>query len=294
MKKDIFNTSSLISIGMPVRNNQETLAAAVQSIVNQTYPHWELLLINDGSTDETLHVAKSFTDTRIKIYSDKLSLGLPARLNQALELSQGVYFARMDGDDISYPERFERQVRFLEEHPEISLVGAWMLMYNPGGQVLGKRITPEDHATICRRPHSGFPIGHATFMGHTDFFRRYMYRVSAIRCEDQDFLLRAYRDNIFANIPEILYGVNEDLDLTKILRTRRHFAESLFREFRYQGRPRLAMQAAVEQGLKAVVDTIAVTSGMNYRLLRHRAQPVTAIEQQRWDQVWHQLNPSRA
>jgi glycosyltransferase involved in cell wall biosynthesis len=281
---------SLISIGMSVRNNQTTLRLAVQSIINQTYPNWELLLIDDGSSDETLRVARSFDDERIKIWSDGLSLGLPARLNQAITTSRGEYFARMDGDDISYPERLERQISYLQRHPNVDLVGSWMLVYGPEGRLLGKRPAPEDHNIICARPSAGFPLAHSTFLGRIDFFRRYMYRVSAVRCEDQDLLLRTYRQSVFANVPEILYGVGEQLYLNKLLTSRRFFAKSLFTEFRQQGRLYLAVRAVLEQGLKAMIDIAAIGSGLNYRLLRHRARPVTLTEQERWEQVWADLN----
>src|SRR4051794_36827493 len=119
-------TTPLVSIGMPVRNNEKTLGVAVRSIVRQTYPQWELLLINDGSTDGTLEVARGFCDERIRVIDEPESRGLPARLNQAVAAARGEYFARMDGDDLSYPERLERQVAYLQAHPEVDLVGAWM------------------------------------------------------------------------------------------------------------------------------------------------------------------------
>src|SRR5579871_2414525 len=97
----------LVSVGMPVRNNERTLARAIASILGQTHPQLELILIDDGSSDGTLRVAQSFSDSRIRLFSDGQSLGLSTRLNQAIDVSGGRYFARMDGDDVSYPERFE-------------------------------------------------------------------------------------------------------------------------------------------------------------------------------------------
>src|SRR5512135_1398022 len=117
----------LVSIGMPVRNNEATLALAIRSILEQTYTNWELLLIDDGSSDGTLRVMRGFTDERIRIFSDGLSLGLPDRLNQAIDASRGEYFARMDGDDVSYPRRLGRQVDYLRHHPQVDLVGAWAI-----------------------------------------------------------------------------------------------------------------------------------------------------------------------
>ena len=283
--------SPLVSIGMPVRNCQETLQLAIRSLLAQTYLHWELILIDDGSSDETLRIAQSFADPRIKIHSDGEWRGLPARLNQAIALSQGKYFARMDGDDVAYPERFERQVSYLKQHPGVDLVGARVMVFGLDGIPLGKRTVPETHAAICARPIAGFPIVHSTYVGRLEWFQHYGYRQIAVRCEDNDLLLRAYRFSRFANVPEILLGYREErIDLKKILTGRWFSAQALAREFRRQQRPGLAVRAVVEQILKAVLDCVAVGSGLNYRLLRHRAQPITDTERCEWEHVWQLMH----
>lgn len=281
----------LISIGMPVRNCQGTLPSAMRSLLMQTYSHWELLLIDDGSSDQTLEIAQRFADPRIRVYSDGESQGLSARLNQSIAMAQGKYFARMDGDDVAYPERLERQVSYLEQHPDVDLVGAWVMVFGPAGTPLGKRAGPETHIAICARPFAGFPIAHPTYVGRLEWFRRYRYRNEAIRCEDQDLLLRSYCFSRFANVPKILLGYREEgIDLKKILTGRWFFAKALAREFRRQQRPGLAIRAVWEQVMKAVLDCVAVGSGLNYRLLRHRAQPITNIERREWERVWASVN----
>ncbi|MDQ6740620.1 MAG: glycosyltransferase [Actinomycetota bacterium] len=281
--------SPLISIGMPVRNTEKTLTRAVRSIINQTYPHWELLLIDDGSTDETLRIARSFSDPRIGIRADGASLGLPARLNQAVAASRGTYFARMDGDDVSYPARLERQLAYLRDHPEVDLVGTRTLILDPNGTPLGKRPFPEQHQAICRDPVRGFPLAHPTWLASIDFFRRYKYREDAKRSQDQDLLMRAHRGSVFANVPEILLGYYEELNLSKLLRSRRTIMGFAFREYSRRGLPHLAVRAIAEQSLKSAVDLVAVSSGLNYRLLRHRARPITASEASEWEQVARSL-----
>src|ERR1700684_499695 len=99
----------LVSIGMPVYDCEKTIAVSLRSILNQTFTEWELIIIDDGSQDGTLARAREFDDPRIRIVDGQRNLGLPARLNQAVHLSGGTYFARMDGDDIAYPERIEKQ-----------------------------------------------------------------------------------------------------------------------------------------------------------------------------------------
>jgi glycosyltransferase involved in cell wall biosynthesis len=281
------NCSPLVSIGMPVQNCENTVHQSLRSVLEQTYSHWELMIVDDGSTDHTLDMIRRFNDSRIRVYADGNHRGLISRLNQLIEISQGKYFARMDGDDVAYPERLIRQVAYLEQHPSVDLVGTWVLVFDPAGNPLGKRSAPEVHSAICAKPYAGFPIAHPTYVGRLEWFRRYGYRHKAIRCEDQDLLLRSYRFSQFANVPEILLGYREGkIYLKKILRSRWFFARALTREFVRQRKLRWAARAALEQGLKAMIDCFAVGSGLNYRLLRHRAQPITEIERRKWEHVW--------
>lgn len=283
----------LVSIGMPVFNCQDTLTVALRSILMQTYDNWELFLIDDGSTDQTLQRAHKFEDPRIRILSDGDRCGLAARLNQAIELSQGVYFARMDGDDVAYPERLECQINYLEEHSEIDLVGTAMMVFAENGQILGKRAGPQTHAAICRRPTGAFRMFHPTYMGRSAWFRHYRYDVRLTVSQDQDLLLRAYRSSQYANLPEILLGYREEkLVLGKILKSRWTSIQAVFRQLAREGRLPLVSIAIIEHGLKALLDLLAASTGLDYRLLPHRAQrsSCTEAEIQTWKQVWCLVN----
>ena len=107
------NNHYLVSIGMPVYNCAATVAQAIRSILNQTFEDWELLIVDDGSTDDTLKVIASFKDPRIIVSKGERNEGLPARLNDCVRRARGKYFARMDGDDIAYPERLRKQLEYL-------------------------------------------------------------------------------------------------------------------------------------------------------------------------------------
>lgn len=281
----------LVSIAMPMRNNARTLAPAIQSILDQTYPHWELLLIDDGSSDATLRIAQRFADPRIRIWSDGAWQGLAARLNEAIDHSTGAYFARMDSDDIAYPQRLARQVAYLQAHPDVDLVGAWVLVFGPDGAVLGKREGAEHHEAICARPDYGISLAHPTWLGQIAFFRRYRYQIGSQ--EDADLLLRAYRDSRFATVPEILLGYREEqLKLKKLVTYRWLYLHSIVREFARQRKPQRAIKVVIIQVLKGAADCVAVTSGLNHRLLRHRARPVTDAERQDWERVWSTTPPA--
>ena len=109
----------IVSVILPVYNGGEDLAAAIQSIINQTYTNWELILMDDGSTDGSLERMKEYKDPRIKLFSDGVNKGLSRRLNEAVSKTTGAYIARMDADDIAFPKRLEIQVKFLEANKEI-------------------------------------------------------------------------------------------------------------------------------------------------------------------------------
>ncbi len=144
-----------ITVGMPVYNSEASLPAALESIRKQTFRDWELFVIDDGSTDATASVAlaASAADARIQVLVDGRRRGLAARLNECLNLGHGRFFARMDGDDVSYPERLERQVRFLEANPAVDLLGTNMLLFSGAGEVIGARRFPTEHQQICARPN---------------------------------------------------------------------------------------------------------------------------------------------
>jgi glycosyltransferase involved in cell wall biosynthesis len=182
-QKDKMNKTRipLVSIAMPVRNCERTVRRAVNSILRQSLSNWELLLLDDGSTDGTLEIARSICDPRIRLFADGQQMGLVPRLNEAVRLAEGNLLARMDGDDVAFPDRLRRQVEFLDEHPEVDLAGCGVLVFRSGGEVLGKRSVVETHEKICRRPWAGFPLGHPTWMGRIEWFRLHPYDPAAIR-----------------------------------------------------------------------------------------------------------------
>ncbi len=275
---------------MAVRDAGATLEKAVCSICMQTCPNWELLLIDDGSTDETAAVAGSFRDERIRFLSDGKWIGQSERLNQAIALSRGRYLARMDGDDVCYPERFAKQVQFLEENREVDLLGTQMMVFRGEGIPVGKRDAPERHEMICKRPTGGFRMFHPTFMGRIEWFRKHEYAGKVLKTQDQELLLRSYRTGAFANLPEILLGYREDhLNLHKILSSRKEFTQSLLREFNARKRWDLSIAALAEQMAKGMLDVIAVGTGLNYHLLRHRAGSASEEEKAHWRALWETL-----
>lgn len=285
--------SPLVSVAMPVFNGAKTLKAALKSILHQTYGRWELWLIDDGSSDASVAIAREFEDPRIRVLADGRRRGHGPRLNEAIDLSRGTYIARMDQDDVSFPERLERQVAYLEEHPEVDLLGAGALVFEDGGAIKGLFPLRTSHEEICRRPWGGFYLPHPTWMGRTAWFRKFRYGgPEALRAEDQDLLLRSCEHSRFACLPHVLFGYRQnDLPMKSVLAGRRSLVRSVVRDaLRKQQYGRIPLTVA-EQATKGLVEWSICALKLERRLLRHRARPVSdeALEQT-WRKVWEQCN----
>jgi len=114
-----------ISVILPVYNAEKYVLEAINSILNQTFKDFELIIIDDGSTDDSLKIISEIKDSRIRIIQNKKNLGLIATLNNGLIESKGEFIARMDADDISLPNRFETQINYLNKHPEVDILGSY-------------------------------------------------------------------------------------------------------------------------------------------------------------------------
>ena len=271
----------LVSVAMAMRNSERTIAESIASIVAQTYPHWELLLVDDGSSDGSVRVAEQFGDPRIRLFVDGEGKGLARRLNEIVARASGRYIARMDADDVSFPERFASQVAYLERHPDVDVVGASALVFRGAGDPVGMLSARETHDAICRRPWAGFYLPHPTWMGPVEWFRAHPYDEGS-RSEDQALLLSSYRSSRFAALPMPLLGYRQDsIPLRKVLIGRFHFSRALL-----ESAPGLAWRGIPEQLAKLAFDLFAISTGQERKLLRHRAMPLSPEHTQRWHAVW--------
>ncbi len=212
-----------ITVAMPVYNGGALLRFAVLSIVHQTFSDWEFLCIDDGSSDGSLEFIQEIQDPRIRVIRDGLNKGLATRLNEAIDLARGAYFARMDQDDISYPERFSRQVAVLDNDSNLDLVGVRSIAISQDDQIVGFFPYAISHSELCAKPWRGFYLTHPTWMGRTEWFRRHRYATPALyMSEDHDLLLRSFSLSRFGNVPEVLfaYRLQDKIVWRKAMRTR--------------------------------------------------------------------------
>ena len=211
-----------ISVIMGIYNCAPTLEEALDSLYAQTYPDFKIILCEDGSTDNTYEVAQRYAERHdnIVLLRNEHNMGLNCTLNRCLEHADTEYVARMDGDDISLPERFEKEINFLDTHPEYGFVSGQMIYFDKNGDFLqGKQNgepTKNDfiqgrafcHAPVMIRKKAYEDVG-----GYS--ISKYLLRV-----EDQHLWLKLYKHGYKGyNIPEPIYKMRDDHNAT----TRRSF-----------------------------------------------------------------------
>jgi glycosyltransferase involved in cell wall biosynthesis len=212
-----------VTVAMSVLNGGRDLAAAVRSIMAQTFTNWELLIIDDGSTDSAVEDLLPWVDGRVRVIRDGLNKGLATRLNEAVSLARGRYFSRMDHDDVSHPQRLEKQLALMRAHQDVDLCGAFCLTMNEQDGLTGVWPAKATHDDICSRPWLALHVAHPTWFGKTSWFRQNPYRVPAPYCsEDQELLLRASLTSRYRNCPEFLlaYRVRSHTPFKKSWKTR--------------------------------------------------------------------------
>lgn len=200
----------LISVILPVYNSADYIKASVESILKQTYPHFELIIINDGSTDQSEVILKSFTDSRIRFVS-QANQGLSKTLNTGISLSHGELIARQDSDDISKPERFEEQVRFLNAHQEVMLLGTRATIIDGSGKPTTKAHThPTSSAELKTDLLFNNPFVHSSVMFRKSILQKSgMYISSDQLFEDYHLWSVIAGFGEIANLPQQLLEYRE-------------------------------------------------------------------------------------
>jgi glycosyltransferase involved in cell wall biosynthesis len=194
-----------VSVLMPVYEGERYLDEAIQSILSQTFRDFELIVIDDGSTDGTPEIIERYrrADGRIRAF-EQANHGLAATLNRGLELAQGDYVARMDQDDISFPERLAIQVAFMNAHQQVGICGTWIETFDPFSHKVLR--LPTDDATIrsCLLFESVLP--HPSVIMRREVLSKagLFYDEDCMHAEDYDLWVRASRRTVLANVPEVM------------------------------------------------------------------------------------------
>ncbi|GAB4128585.1 MAG: hypothetical protein OHK0045_03000 [Raineya sp.] len=209
----IKSASPLVSVVMPVYNAEKFLAEAIESILNQTFTDFEFLIFNDGSTDNSLKIIQQYQrkDSRIKLVYNGENKGYVFHLNEGIRLSKGKYIARMDADDIALPERFTKQVSFLEANPEYVLCGSLVRMIGKQNHVLH---LPSEDVDIRLKMLYINPFAHPSVMMRKETLIKHSiyYNEAAMPAEDYVMWVNLLECGKVCNLKEILlqYRVHEN------------------------------------------------------------------------------------
>lgn len=197
----------MVTIGLPFYNAEKYLALAIESVLQQTYTNWELLLLDDGSTDNSLSIAQSYAqkDSRIRVLSDSKNRKSGYRHNQAAQLTKTKYLAKMDADDIMHPNRIARQVEILETHSEIDVLGTNAYIINDDNKVIGMRYPIGSEERLEQVKDFMQP----TIMAKTEWFLTNPYDIEAIRLEDAELWYRTHSKYHFVRLNEPLLFYRE-------------------------------------------------------------------------------------
>ncbi|MDO8586165.1 MAG: glycosyltransferase [Armatimonadota bacterium] len=271
-----------VTVGISFFNNETTLADAIRSVFAQTFQDWELLLINDGSTDGSLAIALSVDDPRVKVISDGENRGAPYRLNRITELARGEYIARMDGDDIMRPDRLAQQVEYLDANPNADIVSNGIYIIDGENNLIGVRCLDQLDASPDAALRRGILV-QGSAMGRAEWWRKYPYDASYRRAEENELWCRSCKSSTFGKIPRPLYFCREQSKTpTAYLRDYMQSGRTLRRIYRkygpsFVGWPQTA--ALIGQAyLKGEIYRAATYLGLQGRLISRRNRDLTPCE----------------
>ena len=219
MSLDQHDSQPLVSVMMPSHNSSRYLLSTIASIQNQSYTNWELVFVDDGSTDNTLAVisAAAETDLRIRVFAMPHGGRGKAR-NTCIENVRGEFVAVCDSDDVLFPDRFAKQVAFLMTHPQIGVVGSWWIPFSTDkpSQNVPIRKTPTEPAQLKTAFASGkIRFHNATAMIRANLFNRFGgYNVELRRAQDYEFFSRLSRGGVlFSALPEPLIYYRQETEI---------------------------------------------------------------------------------
>jgi glycosyltransferase involved in cell wall biosynthesis len=268
-----------VTIGIPFLNARRSLAVAVRSVFAQTHHDWELLLIDDGSSDGSIDVVRHLDDPRVRLLGDGSNRGLCARLNQIAAMARGTYLARMDADDVMHPERIARQLELLRADPSVDLMDSATFTMDDDLTPVGIR---GDRLLDCRAEavlRDGLLI-HPTVMGRAEWFRRHPYDPVFVRAEDRELWIRTCTTTRFARLRRPLFFYREAPagHLGNYLRTEGTVREIL----RRYGPPLVGVRhtrlLVMRSHLKSITYRLGTRLGLQGRLIGARNRRLEAAE----------------
>ena len=204
MSKGLSPSEPKVTVFMAVYNREAFVGDAVRSVLAQTFRDFELLIIDDGSTDRTVEIVERFRDPRIRLLRHETNRGIPVTRNHGLLAARGGYFAILDSDDTAFPRRLELQTAFLDANPKVAGVGSWALRIEADGRPASPAIRPWRPRDIRARIPFATCFKNPTMTARTAAMREFGYREEFVICQDIDLWNRVSVKYALANLPRFL------------------------------------------------------------------------------------------
>ena len=194
-----------VSVILTVYNRETMVGAAIESLLAQTFGDFEIIVVDDGSTDRSVEVVEAFRDPRIRLVVHGRNLGTPSARNSGLEAAGGQYIAWLDSDDLARPKRLALQAAHLDANPSIAMVGSSAgTIRSNGRRSWMPRPKPTTHEQIVAMLQFRTSMLQSSIMGRAEILKRYPYRLEFPVCQDLDMFIRLTRDHRVANMPQVL------------------------------------------------------------------------------------------
>ena len=259
--------NELISVIMAVYNGEDYLKPAIQSVLDQTYKNFEFIIVNDASTDNTVSIIESFQDERICLIHNEKNLRLAGSLNKAIAMARGKYLLRMDADDICFPDRFEKQVTYMDKHPEIGIAFGSVLKFS-GDTILREIDSNEKKPEYIRATMLFFnTVYHPNVIMRREIFEKYLYQKEYTVSEDMALWFQVAKD----------YPIMRMNDFTLLYRVHQGQVSTAFHEKQVEQEMQMKLPY-----LQKLVKEITVSEQEIHSRISRRNAEVSVSELQSW------------
>ena len=242
---------------MPVYNEEKYLEEAIESILTQTFTDFELIIVNDGSTDSSLETIKRYNDRRIKLINNSKNLGIAKSLNIALKEAKGKYIARQDADDVSLPNRLEEQLKYLEANLEVGVVGTNVYNIREDGTVVGS--SSLDLEPTFEKLLKGNRIVHGSVMVRKHVLEEHNYYNEDFLCsQDYELWLRISKEYVIKNIKNPLYKLRSHKGRLSTERFKHQAIQSIFAKRMAKNNSNIDLKSPIE------ADSLSLNERISY------------------------------
>jgi glycosyltransferase involved in cell wall biosynthesis len=275
-----------VSIIMPNFNTVKFLPEAIKSVFAQTFTNWELIVIDDGSTDSSWEYLQKIDDPRVRVFRNNQNIGAARTINRAIDLAKGKWIGRMDSDDIMLPERIEKQLIALKNNPEVDLLGCGAYLADIDMNLITTNRPPADHASIVKFPSMFYPLLFGGLLGKADWWRKWrMDENQGIAGYEFDLYFRSHLGSVFSNVSEPVYVyrfVGHTRSWSKMTKSVYYKAKCLIKNGFRMGLPFTTISGLLSLAPRPIVYAIKLAVGSKTAVLKTEGTSTCSPEEREY------------